>query len=69
MTIKKIKEKLPNIRVKINNRIYTGILSGKKNKFATISIFIDCFPEYVNYEFSWEAIARSINKDTFLIGD
>jgi len=62
MTAKEARDTLPTVLVKIKGKDYIMFTAGRKNKFATV---------YDNegrmFEYSWDAIARSISDNTCLI--
>ncbi len=64
-TIESVKETLPDVQLKSGNRINSAILSGRENRFATVTI-----NNWYGFQFSWEAIVRSLNnQEPLLIGD
>lgn len=65
MTIEEIKEKLPDVKVKYQGKIYNAILTGRKNTFATIHTITEYNVQ--SFDYSWQAIERAINNDTALI--
>jgi hypothetical protein len=66
MTIKELKEKLPDVKVNVDGKTYTGILTGRINKFATVTVHHPVWGKH-NFEFSWQAVTRAINNDTELV--
>lgn len=62
MTLKQIKEDLPQVQIIFAGKQYTGGLSGRKNKFACV--WIQEFQ--VQFEFSWAAIERAVNEGHIL---
>ncbi len=57
MTIEQIKELLPDVKVNILGTIGLAGVSGRLEKFATITMpMTGC-----SYQVSWDAIARAIN--------
>ena len=61
MTMLEIKSKLPNVLITIDGKIVTGRVSGRLNKFASVSEFGKLGSIF---HFSWEAIERAINHNT-----
>jgi hypothetical protein len=64
MTMDEAKRDLPDVKVKMpNGVILTGKVSGRKNKFPTVSVFT---PEYgaFSFETSWAQIAWAATDDT-----
>ena len=60
MTIEQTKDTLPDVRVSVLGTIITSRVSGRKERFATV--FIPT-PQgsWLNYQFSWETVARAVN--------
>jgi hypothetical protein len=58
ITITEMKERLPNITVKVEkNAFMVGQVSGRKNQFATVTTGRGSF------EFSWDAVTRAYNNN------
>jgi len=67
MTIEEIKDFLPKVKVRLNGKTFEATTSGRENGFCAVTVFKP-FPgiPFQSWEFSWEAIARSINEKTSL---
>ena len=52
-----VKLNLPTVKVKVNEKIVTGKVTGRMLDFATVIV------NGVNYEFSWQTIANALNND------
>jgi hypothetical protein len=63
MTIDEIKEKLPDVKVKVFGEVYNGMLSGREKQFPLVYVF----ELRQSYAFSWHAIYRAVNNNTALI--
>lgn len=65
MTLNQVKRDLPQIRVKHNGKGFWGKLSGRKNSFATVTIFGEYShalqANYIDFYASWETVTRVIN--------
>ena len=64
MNMNEAKRDLPDVKVRMPNGVtLTGTVSGRKNKFPTVSIWT---PEYGEFSFqtSWTQIARAATDDT-----
>lgn len=62
MTIKEVKESIPDVKISVNGKIYNGKVIGKLVDFPYVYI-----PELnAEYPFSWEAITRTINEASAL---
>lgn len=75
-TIEKVKAELPNVKVKINDRILIARVSGRLRSFASVTVaYTDNMnpdeylrgPAWVDFRYSWEAIVHSLNNDTPLL--
>ena len=55
-TAESVKEKLPDVPVKFNGKVYIGRVLGRKNRFATVSI-----DDGREWEWNWETIATALN--------
>lgn len=62
-TPQRVKLELPNVLVIHNGRKQTGTLSGRLNKFATVSIgYSTVLPRgWIDYSFAWQTIATALN--------
>lgn len=69
LTTAYVKEYLPDVSVQYQNEIFVGKLSGRKNKFATVTIAPngDYGYGYVTAEVSWDAVVRMINTGVPLV--
>lgn len=70
-TIEAVKRDLPNVLIKIGRKVATGRVSGRLNRFATVTVD-NCFrhgsnPPWMDFHFSWDAIVRSLNTNSPLI--
>lgn len=63
-TIDQVKEKLPDVKVKIAGNVYTGHVKGRKERFPTV--YVDAFPA-MDLKYSWQAITHSLNNETELL--
>ena len=67
MDIQQIKDELPMVMGKYNGELYWCRVSGRKNKFATVSPYqpIRQIRTIIGplFHVSWQAIERSINND------
>jgi hypothetical protein len=65
MNLQEIKEKLPVVKIKFQNKIYNGIISGRKNDFPSVSFVLDdpATGPIISFNFSWAAIYNAINKN------
>lgn len=57
-TVARVKDELPDVPVKMGNRIYLGVVRGRQLAFAHV-IFGDN-NEY-RYEYAWETVANALN--------
>ncbi len=76
MTVAEIKRDLPMVKVKYNGNLYWGRVSGRLNKFATVSPYqkIDgkkLISTIIGpcYEFAWETVTRAVNENRVLSVD
>lgn len=61
-TPEKVRETLPYVSVRINGRNVIGRVSGRKNRFASVSLgYSTALQQFVDRTYSWEAVARSLN--------
>lgn len=60
MTKAQVREILPNVSIQLGKKVYRASISGRRNAFATVSVKDDQ-GFFLQYEFSWEAITRSVN--------
>lgn len=67
-TVAKVKAELPRVPVKVGRKQYAGRVSGRLNRFATVTIsHIEHGTGYLrgepwhDWQFSWEAIANALN--------
>lgn len=61
-TIAQVKAELPDVKVMHNGKRHLGRVSGRLNQFATVSIgYSPALRDFVDFQFSWEAIARAVN--------
>lgn len=63
VTVDQIKTDLPDVKVLWDNKEYTGMVRGRKNKFATLLIQFTG----ARFEVSWETLARCINENKAVI--
>ena len=56
-----IKRDLPEVKVKVGNKIVTGKVTGRMLDFATVIV------DGVNYEFAWSTITNALNNDRPLL--
>lgn len=56
-TIESVKETLPKVQVKVDGKIITANISGRRNRFATVwtKSNID------GWEFAWQTIVDALN--------
>lgn len=69
---KLVKELLPNVEVKIGNKLHTGRVTGRANKYATVTVqnegtLHSGTVPWVDFHFSWTTIADALNKKTALL--
>ena len=57
-TIARVKDELPNVKIKIDGKVETGGVRGSKDKFATVWVY-RLGATY--YSFSWDAVCRALN--------
>ena len=57
-TVAYVKEHLPNVKVKIGGKIYTGHVRGRKNPYASVCVGGEC------HEVSWDTVARCVTNKT-----
>lgn len=66
-TVDRVKQELPLVNVKLGKNIVTGRVSGRLNKFATVSCGFSQFKSiqlgngWIDYSFAWETIVHSLN--------
>jgi hypothetical protein len=79
-TVKSVKEELPSVTVKVGNVRYYGRVTGRLNRFATVTLIEPIEPKHKrthpmiapntplwsDHEFAWETIASALNKGTDL---
>ena len=65
MTIAEIKQKLPQVKVKINNTIVTASVSGRQLDFPIVHT--NYLGVNLQWEFSWYAIQNAVNNNKVLI--
>jgi hypothetical protein len=63
-TIEQVKEELPQVWVRMGKAVILARVSGRANRFATV--WFDREATYA-FEYSWEAVTRSLNTDEPLI--
>ncbi len=56
-----IKRDLPEVKVKVKNKLVTGKVTGRMLDFATVIV------NGANYEFAWSTIANALNNDKPLL--
>ena len=62
MTIDEVKRDLPQVQVMFNGKVRWAKVSGRLNNVATVSVgYSSTLAEFVDFHFSWEAVARSVN--------
>ena len=61
LTIEEVKEHLPRVELRYFDRIYSAVIRGRQDKFATV------FWNDRSWQFSWETITRAINADRPLV--
>jgi len=66
MTETMIKALLPPIRVKTSNGIVDGMLSGRQNRFATVSYQTGKY-QWHSFEVSWLTVTNVINNRDYVI--
>lgn len=64
MTIEEIKAELPPVRIKFAGKIYRGSVSGRLNRFATVSPIPTIA---LGFQYSWEAVQRAVNNNSVLL--
>ena len=64
-TIEKVKSELPDVKVKIDGKIYTGEVRGRLNDFATVTVFF--LSPGTMFTYSWETITRALNNNKPLL--
>jgi len=66
-TVQDVKDALPNVLLRVGKRTVDARTSGRLNAFATVSVTNDKprsgVPLFMDYQFSWEAIVRSLNEN------
>lgn len=74
MTISDAKRELPDVLVKMpNNKIYRGRVSGRKLQFPMVTVLHDDklfskgWPPWIDFETTWEQIARKATDRTPII--
>lgn len=68
MTIEQIKEKLPDVKVKIGDKIHTGHVRGRLMDFAHVWVLGVPTPNsQCSQEYSWETIQRAVETGRPLI--
>lgn len=70
--VEKVKAELPNVKVKIGNQIHTGRVSGRLNKFATVSVtnlgtLHAKSRVFADFQVAWPTIVHALNNDRPLI--
>lgn len=63
LTVNEVKAQLPDVKVAIDGRVYTGRVTGRAMPFATVTITHPVFGEH-HIQYSWQAIKRAVNSDT-----
>lgn len=63
-TIDKAKQDLPDVKVKIAGKEYTGHVKGRQERFPTV--YVDAFPA-MDLKYSWQAIVHSLNTNGALL--
>lgn len=64
--VKTVKEKLPNILIRIRGKTHTARLSGHLDKFATVTVNNyeqPTGPFYRDFSYSWTTIANCLNNN------
>jgi hypothetical protein len=56
-TVERVKELLPDVKVKVNGQVVMGQVRGRKLAFAGVRVG-NC-----TWEYSWSAIVNSLNHD------
>jgi hypothetical protein len=64
LTIEEIKDLLPDVKVATDsgNRKFIGKVSGRKNRFATVTVYT--YGLTSSYEVSWPTVARAYNNNS-----
>jgi len=62
--VEKVKEELPDVKVKFNNKVSLWRVRGRKNQFAGL---YDPSTN-IGIEAAWETVVHVLNHDTAIIG-
>jgi hypothetical protein len=65
LTIEKIKEELPDVQIKVFDKIVTGHLAGRKNQFA--GVWVEIEGTRLDWTFSWFAIKEALANNRALL--
>lgn len=69
-SIESIKRTLPYVKLKWQGHIYVAKVSGRKNRFASVTPEYDSKGKSVRgmptWQFSWTAVAKAASDNTFL---
>lgn len=60
LTIKEIKEQLPDVKIRVNGKVETGKVRGRALQYAVVFVGDN------SWEYSWEAMQRAVNKNRIL---
>jgi hypothetical protein len=55
-----VKEQLPDVPVKLGRDQYAGIVTGRKNQFATVFIVTDS--GIISHDVAWATIVENLNR-------
>jgi len=65
MNTTQVKDELPTVKVLIGRKIFKGFLSGRKNPFATVTVY-EWNGDFLDWQFSWETVTNAINTNQSL---
>ena len=65
LTIEQIKEELPDVQIKVFNKIVSGHLVGRKEQFANVWVELD--GTQLSWTFSWFAIKEALANNRVLL--
>lgn len=71
-TVEQVKRELPGVTVKIGKNLVPGRLSGRLNRFATVTVTNTVMggqTPWRDWHFAWETIVHCLNSDEALLVD
>jgi hypothetical protein len=58
LTVDEVRSFLPDVMVKIEDKLYEGKTVGRNNPYATVTVKVPLVG-FISYQYAWETILRS----------